>query len=341
MPYIPEEETALPCDALCLHSDHLASCRDRVIWVAQREFKSEGAEEAEARTRSPCGLAFDLVLEQCPETCGPCSFQEVHCSALSAPQVALPYECGVEPENLWDSAKRAWCCEKEAIGCPPTVTTPPLPVHEFLCTDGDAASWQQAKAVWCCENMGLGCSSFSCHAEGDAFEAPGWDSWSKEQKMWCFTHDRPFSRLYTCEDTGLLWEREWPDSKKAWCCYFDATWRADKEQWCCEGEGFLCSHVFGALPSKSLARFELLDELVSLVNHHFYALVAAAAAAACAMTIALLLWHREKWVPKGVSYESVEHAHLEQNHRILRDLARNRDGVRDMAMSTTGDQFAL
>lgn len=86
--------------------------------------------------------------------------------------------------------------------------------------------------------------------------------------------------MYRCEDNGLLWQTEWHDSKKSWCCFFDATWREGKQEWCCTHEGRLCDQVYAA-PSL-LAKFQLQaawQQFIGLVSKQAVCVMAILAAA--------------------------------------------------------------
>jgi len=220
-----------PCNSMCAYMGRMASCTTRVLWGASREF----AGEAHA-----CDLGHSLVLEQCP-VCSLCLLGDTGCEASRAPSAGLPYECDVGLTNWqekWDQAKIEWCCKNHGLGC---IDQDPSESRYDCTSDTDA--WMAAQARWCCVHEKVGCDvkKYDCKSGGTE-----WESWSTDQKEWCFQHSN-FSTLHSCSLDPLAqagWETEWRDSKKAWCCQYDERWVRGKKDWCCQREGIGCDSLY-------------------------------------------------------------------------------------------------
>merc|ERR1711935_485824 len=70
-----------------------------------------------------------------------------------------PWNCAVDPEYLWCSAKKAWCCQHASKGCPTAggcgTTRAP-----YDCNAGFSnwqAGWSVPKKAWCCQHASKGC----------------------------------------------------------------------------------------------------------------------------------------------------------------------------------------
>jgi len=223
------------CEATCTYKDELATCRDRVLWEASREFN--GRDDA-------CELAHGLVLEQCP-SCALCLLRETGCSASATPESTLPFECNlglVDWEGSWPAAKQQWCCLHRGIGCASTTLGE---THD--CSGDEVDSWPRSKSIWCCEHKRVGCSprgAYNCRTE-----AVEWQVWSEDHRTWCFEHS-DFSTLHTCNPGQHDWKSSWSEGKMAWCCLYDTRWWSDKKEWCCQHQGVACDTVYHEISAK-------------------------------------------------------------------------------------------
>merc|ERR1740121_1488849 len=220
---------------MCAYKDKLATCKDRVLWGASREFKGRG---------NACDLAHGLVLEQCP-SCAMCLLKETGCSASAQAESALPFECHVGLagwKRSWPAAKQHWCCLHRGVGC--TQSVPQEEAHD--CSGDDVSSWPESKASWCCEEKHIGCSpqgAYDCRAD-----AAVWQSWSKDHQEWCFKHSG-FADLHECV-AEPDWKSSWSEGKMAWCCRYDSRWWGDKKEWCCQHQGVACDSVYHEISAK-------------------------------------------------------------------------------------------
>jgi len=223
------DETS-PCNSECAYMGRMASCTTRVLWGASREF----AGEAHA-----CDLGHSLVLEQCP-LCSMCLLRDTGCEEARVPSAGLPYECDVglqDWQEEWDQAKIEWCCKNQGLGCIDQDRE-----SRYDC-EADTSTWTAVHARWCCVHKKVGCDvkKYECNTGGAE-----WESWSTDQKDWCFKHSN-FSTLHSCSLDPLAhtnWKHEWRDSKKAWCCQYDERWVRGKKDWCCLREGVGCDSLY-------------------------------------------------------------------------------------------------
>lgn len=113
-------------------------------------------------------------------------------SAKSAKAAAIaatsfPFTCTAglaHWEKGWSLRKKAWCCQHEQRGCPPTDKDLPYNCEDMRNT------WSDKKKAWCCQHNGAGCPATGT------------------------TNSEPFD----CEAGAANWKRGWSSKKKEWCC---------------------------------------------------------------------------------------------------------------------------
>jgi len=186
-------DESLHCNSMCIYADRSATCTNRVLWGASREFVGE---------QRACDLAYGLVLEQCP-VCSLCLLRDSGCDLAKLPETALPYECTIglsDWEDVWDEAKIKWCCKNHGLGCHSDQAEART---TYNCT-ADHRSWTASQAGWCCKHKGTGCSvkTYSCA------EKLSWESWSDDQKDWCYQNTN-FSSLHSCGRDEKNWGNHW------------------------------------------------------------------------------------------------------------------------------------
>lgn len=152
--------------------------------------------------------------------------------APGSPRVLMLYSCKVdflENARNWSVVKKEWCCQHSGISCK-AVTEKQSGTnatnHGYDCNKGLEhweTKWSISQKAWCCENRGKGCGvEYDC----DADFADWWRSWAQPKMAFCCER-----RRRGCErvdammmgqgrvgyDCKAAKEREWSDSKKAWC----------------------------------------------------------------------------------------------------------------------------
>mmetsp|Transcript_63659 Transcript_63659/g.207746 ORF Transcript_63659/g.207746 Transcript_63659/m.207746 type:complete len:515 (-) Transcript_63659:55-1599(-) len=226
----PPRRGSEQCDKVCTYKNEIATCQNRVLWGAQREFLGQS---------DACELAHGLVLEQCPGACALCLLQDTGCSKETHADSALPFECSIDLDlwsEEWSSAKKAWCCLHRRLACTTSTTD-----EQHDCShEGGASSWATEKLAWCCHHKQMGCQGEEAY---DCTMATAWQSWSEAHKRWCFEHSR-FSTLHQCNVTDRTWNAGWPEDKQAWCCHYDQRWSQYKREWCCQRQGIACDEVY-------------------------------------------------------------------------------------------------
>jgi len=149
-----------------------------------------------------------------------------------------PWNCAVDPEYLWCSAKKEWCCRIHHLGCRTNMPTVPPPQPDpYNCADGFSnwqAGWSVAKKAWCCAHHSKGCpggggcgttrAPYDCNAGFSNWQA----GWSVAKKAWCCQHGGKgcpggggcgtTAAPYDCNAGFWNWQHGWSVPKKAWCC---------------------------------------------------------------------------------------------------------------------------
>jgi len=246
----PPRRGSEQCDKVCTYKNEIATCKNRVLWGAQREFL--GRSDA-------CELAHGLVLEQCPGACALCLLQDTGCSKETHADSALPFECSIDLDlwsEKWSSAKKAWCCAHRSLGCTTSTTG-----EQYHCSHAEgASSWSTEKLAWCCHHKEVGCQGEEAY---DCTMATAWQSWSEAHKLWCFEHST-FATLHQCNVTDRKWNAGWPEDKQAWCCHYDQRWSQYKREWCCQRQGIACDEVYHDFAVK----YQGLNQFGSLVAQY-------------------------------------------------------------------------
>jgi len=171
-------------------------------------------------------------------------------------------EQGANPAGvaMWTSAKKAWCCQHESLGCETETSAP------FDCAAnswGWEKAWSEPKKVYCCRVTGVGCAApgpkYDCALSYDNWA----EAWTEEQKDYCCEREGrgcPVSKPYDCQAGLINAQKGWSGKKKLWCCDneqlgcpeepFDckekeASWKADwtagKKAYCCKTQNKGCA----------------------------------------------------------------------------------------------------
>merc|ERR1712232_1154553 len=86
--------------------------------------------------------------------------------------------------DRWPSAKKAWCCLLEGVGCSTTTEEAP-----YTC-DGHAGAWGRIQRNWCCSHRGLGCTTSPPTIVHKPFDCNIHErEWGVDQKEWCCKHE--------------------------------------------------------------------------------------------------------------------------------------------------------
>ncbi|CAK9062371.1 unnamed protein product [Durusdinium trenchii] len=76
----------------------------------------------------------------------------VHVASARPPMFDQP-DCFSENRQLWEPAKKIWCCREAGIGC--SLTSMPFNCHENLANF--RLEWSQEKQEWCCAAAQVAC----------------------------------------------------------------------------------------------------------------------------------------------------------------------------------------
>jgi hypothetical protein len=146
----------------------------------------------------------------------------------------------------WSEDQKAWCCEREQVGCASITTTTTAIAQPSTTTDSDLpfdcragysiweTSWSAEKQEFCCTKFSRGCPDASTttsetHSESElpAEERPGVRAGEPALE------ERPATTaalsttvattasakaVHDCSTASPRWEQEWSGKKKRWCC---------------------------------------------------------------------------------------------------------------------------